>query len=60
MHVLVQPNGINTLLPATNGMGGEMSQPREAASDDGNLHPGGKKMSAPGILTPYNQVSCWS
>ena len=52
----IQPNGLNTLLPSTNGMG-DLSQPREAASDDSNLHPVGKKMSAPGILQPYNQVT---
>ena len=51
----LQPNGMNTLLPSANGMG-DLSQPREAASDDSNLHPVGKKMSAPGILQPYNQV----
>ena len=57
MYVHMQPNGINTLLPsAPNGMGGEMPQPLKTASDDGNLHPVGKKMSAPGILQPYNQV----
>ncbi|CAI8017825.1 MAP/microtubule affinity-regulating kinase 3 [Geodia barretti] len=49
------PNGINTLPSAPNGMGGEMPQPLKTASDDGNLHPVGKKMSAPGILQPYNQ-----
>ena len=52
----VQPNGMNTLLPSSNGMG-DLCQPREAASDDSNLHPVGKKMSAPGILQPYNQVN---
>lgn len=48
------PSSINTLLPSSNGMG-ELSQPREAASDDSNLHPVSKKMSAPGILQPYLQ-----
>jgi MAP/microtubule affinity-regulating kinase len=52
------PNGMNTLLPSANGMG-DLCQPREAASDDSNLHPVGKKMSAPGILQPYNQVAAF-
>ena len=52
---VLQPSSINTLLPSSNGMG-ELSQPREAASDDSNLHPVSKKMSAPGILQPYLQV----
>ena len=57
LHLMfVQPNSINTLLPSANGMGGDMSQPREAASDDSSIHPVSKKMSAPGILQPYNQV----
>ena len=56
MYVHMQPNGINILPSAPNGMGGEMPQPLKTASDDGNLHPVGKKMSAPGILQPYNQV----
>lgn len=52
----MQPNVMNTLLPSANGMGSDLSQPREAASDDSTLHPVSKKMSAPGILQPYNQV----
>ena len=52
---VLQPNIIDSLLPSTNGMG-DLSQPREMASDDSNLLPVGKKMSAPGIMQPYQQV----
>lgn len=52
---VLQPNVMDSLLPSTNGMG-DLSQPREMASDDSNLLPVGKKMSAPGIMQPYQQV----
>lgn len=45
-------------MPSSNGVE-ELSQPRDAGSDDMSLHPPvnmGKKMSAPGNLQPYVQV----